>query len=87
MAELTANYHSQIQQDTVNADTRNQATQNALEFVTRSLSWEKAALLATLMLEDYVAWALKASANGVAAGLNGHITELYKKLTQLHQKK
>ena len=30
MAELAANYHSQIQQDTVNANTRNQATQNAL---------------------------------------------------------
>ena len=87
MAELAANYHSQIQQDTVDANTRNQATQNVLEFVTRSLSREKAVPLATLMLEDYIARALKASANGVAAGLNGHITEFYKKLTQLHQKK
>lgn len=79
MAELAASYHNKLQLNDEHPTSRREALQEILASIQPNrLSDEEGAELNTPMDESYLTRALKASANGVATSLNGHLTKFYK---------
>lgn len=86
MATLVATYHEQIQTDKEPPNLWQEALTDVLPFISKWLSDRNRAVLTSKMDKSYISRALKASMNGVATGLNGHITEFYKKCALIHEK-
>ncbi|KAJ7580811.1 hypothetical protein C8J56DRAFT_734254, partial [Mycena floridula] len=82
MAELGHDYYNGIQRDDVTEDPekKQRANDEVLEHVTWPIPEPKTEEMKQYLTEADVKYALKTSANGKAAGINGIITEFWKAL-------
>ncbi|KIK51712.1 hypothetical protein GYMLUDRAFT_251844 [Collybiopsis luxurians FD-317 M1] len=78
MVEIVCNYHSALQHDDSEDQPalKEQHIQDALKDIRRSLTDEQSCKTAKLVSEEFVSKALKMSKKGVAAGIDGCITEV-----------
>jgi hypothetical protein len=86
MAEIACDYHNDLQVDETedNSAANDAAIADVLQGMSSHETDPEMQQLAKLLTEDDVVLALKQSASGSAAGVNGIPTELWKKLHELH---
>jgi hypothetical protein len=86
MAEIARDYHNDLQINETEEDlaAKNTAIADVLQGISSHENDPEMQQLTKLLTEDDIILALKQSASGSAAGVNGIPTELWKKLHELH---
>ncbi|KAJ7589206.1 hypothetical protein C8J56DRAFT_784631 [Mycena floridula] len=89
MAELGREYYegTQLDETTEDPEAKQHAINDVLEHVTRPIPEPDTTEMKDFLTEEDVEYALKNSANGKAARINGIITEFWKALHRRYQEK